>query len=401
MDMSRFFTNIALFVTHPHEISLLRSEYKKNLFRTLDFILQKDFQVQSPLKKLNYCYNSQKVQNSDFVIQQMKKYKTKFLDDEDFKNIDLFIKRNIDKLFELAKENKEKIIETKKPVVVNLNDYIITLSETIVNKLEEISKQMPHKRIKEIIKFCERKRDVVYLESLYHFATDMSALESGPLSTYFDEIRIESISTNPLKNIMGDNGHTGSCIEGPTGLYKEAALLGEICPNVGKLIMSSKASELNDFQQNVGVAYVLKCKDNIVGDEVWLIEGVETGIAMSLVKDQDLWEETFLYGICNAAKDAGISRIIFNTHLKNRRAKEYVRWLKTRKELYTEDGQKQFEYSLTLCDSSNGIIESLAEFGGKYYAEAWYADSDDNAFNCCDSEYEGRPLVKGIEVRVG
>jgi len=275
-----------------------------------------------------------------------------------------------------------------------------------------------------LIKFCESKKRARSIEKIYDYLISIKAEKE---CENFYKIKVVSQSSNPLENLLINHVSTMSCTEGPGGLYKEAAVLSEICPNVGKIYLQSYSKynmHNEDYPENIGVAYILKCWENGVkktkDEKVWMIDGVETGVAVGLIKE-DLWKEYFYKGIYQAAEDVGIKRIIFNLNVKSRRAKEFVWWLCTNKEITKyKKGQptdyispnrleeKEYlpGYSLTLCnedgslDSENGEIKSLAKFGGKQYAEAWFKRGvDDDAFNCCDSEYLGRK-VKGIEVRV-
>ena len=51
---------------------------------------------------------------------------------------------------------------------------------------------------------------------------------------------------------------------------------------------------------------------NKIEQIVWMVDGVEVGPVIEFIKEKGIWKQTFYKGIYNAAKDAGISRIIFN-----------------------------------------------------------------------------------------
>ena len=340
-------------------------------------------------------------------------------------------------------------------VSIEINKAIVEAYETCLRKTKDKMSQMSknvlpahfnylltENLIEDLRILCRNKKNKI-LSTLYNYIIDIILIQDSQhiclsknhwmVSSFgqtenvffgeFNKIAVSYQDKNPLANLIIDSYTTGSCIEGHGGIYPEASLLGEICPNVGKLYLKSYFNGV--FQENIGVAYVLKCQDNDAkrkkDQTVWMIDGVETGISVSLIDDQNLWKQTFYDGICKAAKEAGVKRVVFNTRAKNPRAKKFIRWLCENKfikkygydnnddavdyinpKLIHSDKKKKIpRYSITLCDSQDGVIESLADFGGKYYAEAWYAGGDKDAFNCCDSTQEGRPLVKGIEVKVG
>ncbi len=312
----------------------------------------------------------------------------------------------------------EEVFEKEKSVEVN-NNFIPWKRYNEKYKVKKETRK-PIEFLDNLISFCKKRSERALYEGLYDYLMEIKASLAG--IKIFNQISVVYQSENYIENIIGKSLTTGSCTEGPDGLFFEAALLGEMCSSVGKLYLKSYFND--NFQDNIGVAYVLKCCDNDANEVVWMIDGVETGIAVNLIKNQNKWKQTLYDGIYKAAEEAGVSRIIFNARVKNDRAKNFVRWLCKNKSIqkyryvsgkekvvnyinpklvHSDKKKKIPRYSLTLCGSKKGVIESLAQFGKKYYAEAWY-DADKSKkecgkFNCCDSEYLDRK-VKGIEVRV-
>ncbi len=400
------------------------------------------------LKNIHILIKQMNVQNKDNLIQIIIDQKESFMNPfsstepiiyeegiqlkelfyefKDRKSRDQYVKHEI-KNFLKAISNASTNSHTKEKIPeINMDGTKIKINQSILNQIREIQNKLkdqeelsPDFFFREVFGFCDRKREKQNIDEFYHFFLELKGIYDE--TREFNKVRVVYQSSNPLENFLINEVTTGSCTEGPNGLYKEAALLGEICPNIGKLYLQSYLDDA--FQENIGVAYILKCKDNDAKNEedktVWMIEGVETGVAVSLIKNQDQWKHAFYKGIYEAARKAGIKRIIFNLNVNNRRAKEFVRWLAFNESINKYvDGEcvksiskKKFEkkpprYSLTLLDSRDGVITSLKDFDSKYYAEAWCGPNQlhEEIFQCfmeyektghCHQE-QHRPIIEQI-----